>query len=459
MCLKSINMTNERGESILETSIFGLILLQVLLIALNAIFACAEIAIISMNDNKLAKMAADGDKRAVRLVNLTEQPAKFLATIQVAITLSGFLGSAFAAENFSDLLVDWVLGMGVVIPRGTLDAIAVVIITLVLSYFTLVFGELVPKRVAMNKAESIALGLSGLICGIAKLFKPIVWFLTVSTNAVLRLMGIDPNQEDEEVGEEEIKMMVDAGTEKGAIDHEEKEFIENVFEFDNLTAGEIATHRTEVNILLLEDSDEEWKEVIHGCRHTLYPVCGESADDVVGILNAKDYFRLEDKSRENVMKNAVKPAYFVPDNVKADVLFRNMKHNRFNMAIVLDEYGGMSGIVTITDLVEQLVGDLDGGVAEDETECIRKIGPDTWKVGGRTLLEDVSEALGVKLFSEEFETFNGLIFGALSAVPEDGSSLEIETQGLLIKTSDISDHLVKTAVVRVLPKVEESEEE
>ncbi|MBQ6876428.1 MAG: DUF21 domain-containing protein, partial [Lachnospiraceae bacterium] len=192
-------MTNERGESILETSIFGLILLQVLLIALNAIFACAEIAIISMNDNKLAKMAADGDKRAVRLVNLTEQPAKFLATIQVAITLSGFLGSAFAAENFSDLLVDWVIGMGVVIPRGTLDAIAVVIITLVLSYFTLVFGELVPKRVAMNKAESIALGLSGLICGIAKLFKPIVWFLTVSTNAVLRLMGIDPNQEDEEV--------------------------------------------------------------------------------------------------------------------------------------------------------------------------------------------------------------------------------------------------------------------
>ncbi len=451
-------MTNERGESILD-SIFGLILLQVMLIALNAIFACAEIAIISMNDNKLAKMAAEGDRRAIRLVSLTDQPAKFLATIQVAITLSGFLGSAFAAENFSDLLVNWVVRMGVTISPATLDAIAVVLITLILSYFTLVFGELVPKRVAMNKAEAIALSLSGLICGIAKLFKPIVWFLTASTNGILRLMGIDPNEENEEVGEEEIRMMVDAGNEKGAIDNDEKEFIDNVFEFDNLTAGEIATHRTEVDILLLEDTDEEWQEVIHSSRHTLYPVCGESADDVVGILNAKDYFRLEDKHRETVMKHAVRPAYFVPENVKADVLFRNMKHNRYKMAVVLDEYGGMSGIVTITDLVEQLVGDLDGGIAEEETECIKQIGADVWKIGGRALLEEVSEALGVHLSCDEYDTFNGLIFNALGAVPQDGSSIEIEAQGLEIKTSDISDHQVKTAVVRVLPKAEEDEEE
>ncbi len=440
-------------------SILLMILLQVFLIALNAIFACAEIAVISMNDNKLEKMAEEGDKRAIRLVNLTSQPARFLATIQVAITLSGFLGSAFAAENFSDRLVQWVLSLGVNVSAETLDAIAVVLITLILSYFTLVFGELVPKRVAMNKAEALALGLSGLISGIAKIFKPIVWLLTASTNGMLRLMGIDPNEENEEVGEEEIRMMVDAGNEKGAIDNDEKEFIENVFEFDNLTAGEIATHRTEVDILMTEDTDEEWQEVIHSSRHTLYPVCGESVDDVIGILNAKDYFRLEDKHREAVMKHAVKPAYFVPENVKADVLFRNMKHNRYKMAVVLDEYGGMSGIVTITDLVEQLVGDLDGGVAEDDTESIRKIGADLWKIGGRALLEDVSEALGVKLSCEEFDTFNGLIFGALGAVPQDGSSLEVETQGLLIKTSDISDHQVKTAVVRVLPKVEADEEE
>ena len=269
-----------------------MILLQVLLIALNAVFACAEIAVISMNDSKLVKLAAEGDKRAVRLARLTSQPARFLATIQVAITLSGFLGSAFAAENFSDGLVNWLLGLGVPIPAATLDAVAVVVITLVLSYFTLIFGELVPKRVAMRKAEALALGMSALISGIAALFAPIVWFLTISTNAVLRLLGIDPNAEDETVSEEEIRMMVDAGSEKGAIDPEEKDFIQNVFEFDDLTAGEIATHRTEISLLWLEESMEEWEQTIHNSRHTRYPVCDDSADHIVGILNAKDYFRL-----------------------------------------------------------------------------------------------------------------------------------------------------------------------
>ena len=221
----------------MENSILFMILLQVFLILLNAVFASAEIAVISINDAKLAQMAAEGDKRAVRLARLTSQPARFLATIQVAITLSGFLGSAFAAENFSDGLVNWLVSLGVGVPAATLDAIAVVIITLVLSYFTLIFGELVPKRVAMRKAESLALGISGLISAIAKLFAPIVWFLTASTNAVLRLLGIDPNAEEETVSEEEIRMMVDVGNQKGTIDHEEKQFIQNVFEFDDLTAG------------------------------------------------------------------------------------------------------------------------------------------------------------------------------------------------------------------------------
>ncbi|MEG0306086.1 MAG: hemolysin family protein [Oscillospiraceae bacterium] len=342
----------------MEGSTVFMILLQVFLIALNAVFACAEIAVISMNDNRLAKLAAEGDKRAIRLARLTSQPARFLATIQVAITLSGFLGSAFAAENFSDGLVSWLIGLGVAVPAATLDAIAVVVITLVLSYFTLIFGELVPKRVAMHKAEALALGMSALITGIAKLFAPIVWFLTISTNAILRLMGIDPSAEDDEVSEEEIRMMVDVGSENGAIDYEEKQFIQNVFEFDDLTVGDIATHRTELSLLWLEENMEDWKATIHNSRHTLYPVCNESADDIVGILNAKDYFRLDDKSRDNVMQHAVKPAYFVPKSVKADVLFRNMKHSHNSLAVVLDEYGGVIGIVTLNDLVEQLVGDL-----------------------------------------------------------------------------------------------------
>ena len=189
----------ERGLN-LKNSVFGMLFLQFLLIALNAVFACAEIAVISMNDSKLAKLASEGDKRAARLIKLTSQPARFLATIQVAITLSGFLGSAFAAENFSDRLVDWLIGLGVKIPASTLNAIAVVLITIFLSYFTLVFGELVPKQIAMRKTEALALGMSTAISGIAKLFAPIVWLLTISTNAILRIMRIDPNAQPEDVG-------------------------------------------------------------------------------------------------------------------------------------------------------------------------------------------------------------------------------------------------------------------
>lgn len=431
----------------MENSIVFMLLLQAALIALNAVFACAEIAVISMNDAKLAKMAEQGDKRAVRLARLTSQPARFLATIQVAITLSGFLGSAFAAENFSDGLVSWLLGMGVPIPAATLDAIAVIVITLVLSYFTLIFGELVPKRVAMRKAEALALGMSAFISGIAKLFAPIVWLLTASTNGVLRLIGIDPNAEDDAVSEEEIRMMVDVGSEKGTIDHAEKEFIQNVFEFDDLTAGDIATHRTEISLLWLEEDMAAWQSTIHNSRHTLYPVCGESVDDVAGVLNAKDYFRVTDKSRENVLDKAVKPAYFVPESVKADVLFRNMKHAHHQMAIVLDEYGGMVGIVTINDLVEQLVGDLGDDAAAEPEVLIEKIDSKTWKIHGDATLAEVSRALGIALSGQEYDTFNGLVLDALAAIPPDGTTVEVETQGLCIKVTQIRDHQVKTAVV------------
>jgi len=429
------------------TNYVFMLLLQVLLIALNAVFACAEIAVISMNDSKLAKLAADGDKRAVRLAKLTNQPARFLATIQVAITLSGFLGSAFAADNFSDGLVNQLVKLGVPIPVKTLDTLSVVFITLVLSYVTLIFGELVPKRVAMRKAESLALGISNLISAIAKLFSPIVWFLTVSTNGVLRLIGIDPNAEEEEVSEEEIRMMVDVGSEKGVIDHEEKEFIQNVFEFDDITAGEIATHRTEVALLWMEEDMAAWEQTIHNSRHTLYPICNDSPDNIVGILNAKDYFRLDNRYRENVMAHAVSPAYFVPESVKADVLFRNMKQTRNNLAVVLDEYLGMSGIVTMNDLVQQLVGDLGDNEAAAPTTTIEQIDSATWRVHGSASLEEASEIMNLSLPYDQYDTFNGLIFGALGTFPEDGTSVELEVSGLIIKVTQIRERQVAEAIV------------
>ena len=438
-------------------SIGLMILLQVVLIALNAFFACAEIAVISINDAKLAHMAAEGDKRAIRLARLTSEPARFLATIQVAITLSGFLGSAFAAENFSGVLVDWVVSLGVTsVSVEVLDSIAVILITILLSFFTLVFGELVPKQVAMRKAESLALGMSGTISTIATLFKPLVSLLTASTNGVLRLLGIDPNAKDDEVSEEEIRMMVDVGSEKGTIDDAEREFIQNVFEFDDISAGELVTHRTEVIMLDTADDMETWKEIIHNSRHASYPIFEENADNIVGVLKAKEYFRLEDKSRDSVMKHAVRDPYFVPATIKADRLFRNMKKGRRTMAVVLDEYGGMMGVITVKDLIEQLVGDYYAYDDTDEDANIKSIGENTWKIHGSALLEDVSEKLGVTLYCEDFDTFNGLIFHTLGKVPADGDKFTVEIKNLTVKVAKVQNHMVEVAIVR---KREEKVEE
>ncbi|HPF44316.1 MAG TPA: hemolysin family protein [Syntrophomonadaceae bacterium] len=430
------------------SSVFWPLLLQLTLIVINAIFACAEIAIISINDTKLAKLTAQGDKRAIRLSKLTSQPARFLSTIQVGITLAGFLASAFAADNFSDRLVTFLIVAGINIPAATLDTISVIVITLILSYFTLVLGELVPKRVAMRKAEQLALAMSGLIYFISQIFSPVIWLLTASTNGILRLMGIDPQADDEVITEEEIRMMVDAGSEKGAISSNEKDMIQNIFEFDDKTAEDIMTHRTEVAVLWMDESDEQWESTIQQSRHSVYPVCDESTDNIIGILKAKDYFRLEDKSRDSVMKNALRPAYFVPETVRTDVLFHNMKKSRNHFAIVLDEYGGMNGIITMNDLLEQIVGDLeDDDSVPKEPPLIERIDSQTWKILGLAPLDMVADQLGVKLPEEDYDTFGGLIFGLLGAVPEDGSTPVLDEFGLTIKVTEIKNHRLETAVV------------
>lgn len=433
-------------------SIGFLLLFQVVLIGLNAIFASAEIAVLSINEAKLERMANEGNVKAKRLFKLIREPAKFLATIQVAITLSGFLGSAFAADNFSEPLVDWVLSLGVNLPVATLDAVAVVVITLILSYFTLIFGELVPKRLAMKKSESIAMGISGIISGIAVVFRPIVWFLSVSTNLVLRLLGIDPDEAEDEVSEEEIRMMVDMGSEKGAIDTQEKEFIQNVFEFNDITAGEIAIHRTDVTMLWMEDPVDTWETTIFEQRHTLYPVCDGSADNVIGVLNAKDYFPLKDKTKENIIATAVHPAFFVPETIKADVLFRNMKKSRNSMAVVLDEYSGMVGIVTMQDLVEELVGDLNDDIPnqDDPEPYIEKVDDNNWKIYGNVALEILEEATGLKLATEDYDTFTGMVFDALGAVPADGEQkISLELENIVIHIQKIEAHQIENATVTV----------
>ena len=445
-----------------DGNIWLMLLLQVVLIALNAIFASAEIAVISMNEPKLEKMAEDGDKRAKRLTRLTKEPARFLATIQVAITLAGFLGSAFAAENFSEPIVSWLVSLGVKIPVKTLNSIAVVLTTLILSYFTLIFGELVPKRVAMRKTESIALGVSRTVSVISVVFAPVVWFLTKSTNVVLRLIGIDPNAEDNDVSEEDIRVMVDSGAKNGSIDNTERDFIQNVFEFDDLTVGEICTHLTEVTLLWLEETDDEWEETIHQTCHNFYPVCDESVDNVIGVLYLKDYFRLDEATRENVMKHAVKNPYFVPESVKADVLFRNMKSKHKSFAVVLDEYGGMRGIITLYDLIERLVGKLGSDeqtLNPHDMPSIERIDSNTWKLSGRVPIEEIEKETGLELPSDDFDTFSGLVFSELGSVPDDGTSFEIDAYGMHIKVTSVRDHQIESALICVVPVEPEEDDE
>ncbi|MBQ4556113.1 MAG: HlyC/CorC family transporter [Clostridia bacterium] len=435
-------------------TIFLQLLLQFILIGLNAFFACAEIAVLSVNDAHLAQLIEQGNKRAMRLARFKNDSARFLATIQVAITLSGFLGSAFAADSFSGIITDALVKVIPISPE-VIDSISVILVTLILSYFTLVLGELVPKRLAMKRAESLALSMSGIISAISVCFKPIVAFLSLSTNIVLRLFGIDPNAEEEPEFENDIKDLADQGSRTGEIDSDEREIIHNLFEFDDITIGELSTHRTDLSVLYLEDDMEEWHKTIIEKRFSHYPVCGDTVDDVVCVLSTKDYFALDDKSRKNVMKKAVAPAYFVPEGVRADVLFKHMKKSRNHFAVVMDEYGGVTGVATMKDLLAQIVGDFDDDA--DDTPDVVNVSENTFEIKGVAPLSAVCEQLSIELPVDEYDTFGGYIMGLCGSIPEDGEAEVPETDDLCIEKCTVVNHRVVSAVV--VKKEKSSEEE
>ena len=422
------------------------LLLQIVLIFINAVFACAEIAVLTMSQNRLEKLSQNGDKRAKRLIKLISKPAGFLATIQVGITFAGFLASAFAADNFSGYLVSWLVGMGVKIPIATLNTASVIVITIVLSYFTLVFGELVPKRFAMRSSDKLALKMSGLVTFISKIFTPVVWLLTVSTNGILRLIKINPHNDQSKNTEEEIRLMVEAANNDGHIDNNEREMIQNIFKFDDITAADIMTHRVDVIILWIEEIDK-WKDTIISSKHSFYPVCNENIDNVLGVLNIKHYLFQKDKTKENILEKAIKQPYFVPETVHTDVLFYNMKKSRQHFAIVLDERGGFSGIVTLNDLLEQLVGDIDDTDNNFGISQIEKITDNKWIITGDVSLEKVAQELNIKLPIEDIDTFSGYVLGLIGYIPNDGTVLEIQEGDLLIKVEKIEDHNIISSIV------------
>ncbi len=443
------------------------LLLQFILIGLNAVFAAAETAFLSINSAKLEKIAEEGSKKVKkkvkRLEKFTGDSSKFLSTIQVAITLAGFLGSAFAADSFAEPLTNWFNSLGFMVGKGIYipESVFVILITLLLSFFSIVFGELIPKKLAIKHAEGYSLAICGFIRVFAIVFSVFVWILTKTTNGILRLFGVNPHEEEEAASEEEIRIMLDTSSEAGAIDSMENEMIQNIFEFDDILISEVCTHRRDVKMIYRDDTLEDWKQVISTSRHGYYPICGESADDIVAVLNIKKFFRAECNNVAEAMRIASEKPYFVPENMKADVLFSNMKETRNYFAIVVDEYGGTNGVITIHDLLELLVGDMDekDEVVVEKIVCLNEEARE-WKILGSASLTEVGEAFGITFDTEDCDTFGGYIFGILGEIPDDGSTLDLETDDLIIKVESVLDHRIESTLVTVKERpVDESGEE
>ncbi len=438
---------------------FWAALLQLVLIILNAIFASAEIAVISMNEAKLASLKEKGGKdakKAKALAKLTKDPAKFLSTIQVAITLAGFLGSAFAADMFAEPLAKvineaWGWNFDVI------NTVCVILITIILAFFNIVFGELVPKRIAMNRAEKVATGLTGILRAVSIVFKPIVWLLSASTNLVLKIFGINPEDKGEEITEDDIIMMAEVGAESGNIESEENEMIKNIFELGDTTIGEICTHRKDADILYADETDREWKKKIASTFHTYYPILDQ--DEVKGILFTKNYFRLSDLSRENVMKKAVNAPVYLYENSSASAVFEQMKKTHEYFAIVIDEYGAMIGIITIHDLLEAIVGDMDE--KGDEIEyAIENKGENVWEITGVVPLGEFEEAVGFIVREEEneqaeYDTFNGYVCSLMVSVPKDGEKIDLSTDQMDIHILEVEKQRINKMLVEIKEQKEE----
>ncbi|NLB42256.1 MAG: HlyC/CorC family transporter, partial [Clostridiales bacterium] len=335
------------------------ILIIVLLILVNAYFAGSEMALVSINDNRVRLLAEGGNKKAVSVKKMLSEPSRFLSTIQIGITLAGFLSSAFASDAFADLLANWFISIGVPISYNVIKPISVVVITLILSYFTLVFGELVPKRLAMQQAEKFSMKVVGPLQVLAAITSPIVKLLTTSTNFFVKLSGGNLNANEEEITEEEIRMMIDAGEEKGTIDEIEKVFINNVFDFDDKAVADIMVHRTRVVAISIEYSLEDIIQVINSEKYTRIPVYEDTIDNIIGVLHVKDLLLYFTNNRDNSpfdIQVFLRKPYFVPESKKLNELFRELQVKKIHMVVVIDEYGGTAGIITVEDLLEEIVG-------------------------------------------------------------------------------------------------------
>ena len=443
----------------------GSIILKVVLlfalILVNAFFAMSEMAIVTLNDSKMEKMADEGHKKAKKVLRLTEDSSRFLSTIQVGVTLAGFLTSAVAATSFSSILTAWLTDIfnisdGSV--KGLMASLSLILITILISYFSLVLGELLPKRIAMHNPESISFRVVGILLFFKAIMRPIVALLSASTNGMLRLFGINPKDTPQAVTEEEIRMLVDVGEEKGVIEESQKEMINNIFEFDDIVAADVMTHRTDVVAIDINDSFTTVLKTVMEEGYSRIPVYDDDLDDIKGVLYVKDLLKFvgQDLPKRGVSK-LMRKAYFVPESKKCGELFAEMTEKRIQLAIVSDEYGGFAGIVTIEDLLESIVGNMQDEY-DDEEEEFEKLNDTTYTIDGVTDIEEVEEELGIKLPQGEYDTVAGMIMSILGRIPEENETPTVEVAGCEFTVESINERRIERVKIVKLP-VEEAEED
>ena len=431
------------------------------LIFVNAFFSMSEMAIVTLNDNKIDKMASEGNKKAKQIQKLTENTSSFLSTIQIGVTLAGFLTSATAAQSFAEMLANAIGKTSIVnvIPVGVISGFSTVVITLIMSYFSLVLGELVPKKIAMNKPEKMAFMAAPILVFVAKVTRPVVKFLALSTNGVLRLIGIDPHADEEVVTEEEIRMMVDVGGEKGVIEDTQIEMINNIFEFDDIDVADIMTHRTDMVCI---DDDEPLSEAVKLSIENGFsriPVYEEDPDDIVGIVYIKDFLKYVGTNlpKTKTVKDMMRPAYYVPETKRCGELFTEMTEKRVQMAVVIDEYGGTAGIVTLEDLLESIVGNIQDEYDQEDEE-ISIINDTVFEVDGITDIEEVEEHIGKTFPDGDYDTIGGYIISVLGFLPQDGEMNEVTFENVKFTVLNVEERRIGKVKVEILP-IEEKEKE
>ena len=438
------------------SDIAGQLLLQLILILLNAFFAATEIAVISLNEKKVKARADDGDKKAIKMMKMIEEPTRFLSTIQIGITLAGFLGSAFAADNFAERLSGFVIRAFDISEShvGIVNTAAVIVITLVLSFFTLVLGELVPKRIAMKNKEKLAEHVCGTISGLAVILRPIIWLLTVSTNGVLRLFGIDPHEKEEPVSEEDIVLMLDAGADEGSLNQNDIEYIKNVFKLDGMTAEDVMTPRRALVLISQDATDEEILEIIETEGYSRIPVYADTTDNIVGILHTRDYLLRHMREGFKLADAMFQPS-FVPETAHLDALFKDMQKEHNHIVVVVNEYGETAGIVTMEDILEEIVGEI-WDERDEEVEEFEKLDDGSYRVLCTANIEDFFEHFDLEAAEEpETTTVNGWIIEQIGSIPEVGCRFEYQNLEITVTRAD--DLMAQEINVRVHEKPSETE--